>query len=708
MLPVSLRQSGISLRNPILTSLVIALITGSAEAASEETYQDEKELETVTVTARRTEEFAKDIPFSISVLDGDEITDKGMMDVEEVLSSTPGVMVYSDGGSNQSNIIIRGVGALSPVSLDDSSVVLNVDGVSMSSRNVSLATLDIEQIEVLKGPQGTLYGRNSAAGAVNISANKPTDSLESRVRFEAGEDDWYLGEMMVSGPLSDRVKARLAVRGNSEDHWVHLAKTGEPLTEMKEIAARASVIWDLNDTTELYFVAETNQIKNDVSLFVLRPYQSSPAVDVNSGSFADNNKQVDRYSVKLSSDLSFSRFESISAYTHTDVSGEKIIGRRISQALGQGAIENAFDEDVLDKVFSQELRLLSLPDSDIFWVTGLNYYHSDRSLNTFYDLYSTDQKRNYGSTGYAVYGEVTYPLTDRLSVTGGLRYSIDNKDYDASYTDSSGNITPDSRDVDDNYGTGRVAFSYALTPSANVYGMLARGYKSGGISDYPSQVADSEPYQASKVNTIEGGFKIAPSKSRYSVNGSMFLNVVKNDRLLGFDNNTFATTVINADTETRGFEIEAQYRLGYGLSLNGGMNYTDAEITTDALGVVGGDVKSGNKVPDVAKWNASIGLSTFNHLPEFWGLTDPMLTGTLSWRYVGDRPADAQNNFDLAAYHKIDMRVGVEFDDAVVYFWGKNLLDEQYELYGYNAGSGVTYGAPSKRRTLGIGFSYTY
>ncbi|NOI30447.1 TonB-dependent receptor [Vibrio coralliilyticus] len=694
--------------NGLMRSLIFVVLGYPTSATAGDDEASYTQLETMVVTARQNEELAKDVPVSMTVLDGETLNERGLKDFEEVLRATPGVMVYSTGDSSQANIVIRGVGALNPVSMDDSSVILNIDGVSMSSRNVSLATLDIDQVEVLKGPQGTLYGRNSAAGAINVTTNKPSEFFESNFKVEAGNQGYYLGEFMLNRPISDMVSARLTVRGSTREHWVDFASSGEPITNIKDIAARASVNWEVDHLNQVYLVAETNQVKDDVALFVLKPYGDSPSVDVSPWRFDDNQKSTSRYALTWASERARYRFESISSFTQTDSDAVKVFGKNVSLAQGNGAIEAPYTEEAKEEVLSQELRLSSKADSSWFWVAGLNYYQSERSFDTDYERFKTRQQRDYKTNSYAAYSEITYPLTDRLSLTGGVRYTADDKKYQGQYADNKGVVTPDTRRIEDDYGTGRLAASYALNQDANVYATYARGYKSGGVSDYPSQVLDSEPYKASTVDSLEVGIKMAPEHASFMLTGSMYLNFVEDDRLLGFDTKTYATTVINADTQTQGIELEGKWSVSRRVMLDVGISYIDAEITSDARGVSGGDVASGNRIPDVAKWNTNMGVSWWHELPSFLGLQAPVLNSNVVWRYVDSRPADAQNSVDLGAYHKVDARFGLELDAAVIYLWGQNLLDEQFDLYAYNASNGVVYGAPSKRRTFGIGLNYSY
>lgn len=663
------------------------------------------ELKSVTVTARQGEERAVDVPFGLSVIGGDELESRRLQTVEDTLRSTTGVELNSWGDPNSANVLIRGVGSLYQVSTDDGSVALNVDGVPMSMRNVSLGTLDAERVEILKGPQGTLFGGNSQAGAVNVTTRKPTRYLEGYVRGEYGEENQHMEEAVVSGPLSERLSGRFALRNKGSELWVENAQDGKPLTKPTDLAFRVSLLWDIGTHTTALFKAEHEENKHSPSMTVLRPYDDPAKLDFTPGTFDENNKDVELYSVEINHDLNSSRFTSITAFSSTDFVGVKGFDRQLMQALYGYPVEYLGRDSSEERRFSQELRLSSLTAVPVFWVTGLYLSSAEHSFDTYYSS-SNRQDRDYETDSYAVYGEATYPLIDKWKLTGGLRHSWDRKSYDGTYF-TTGTVQ-DSRELDDDYTTGRVALSYALAPSTNIYSAFSLGYQSGGFGDYTTQVADSEPYKSARSNALEIGFKTEFSDRSLVLNGALFATQVRDAHLLGFNYTTLSTSTVNADTESKGAELEGTWRIGDGLELSGGLSYTDAKITSDAVGVYGGDVRSGSRVPDVPYWGGNMALTYRKAIPEIVGLSTPVLNTRLSYQYVGTRAADAQNHFDLDAYRKVDLRIGVVSGNAEVYLYGNNLLDERYDLYGYYFTPSVTAGAPAQGRILGLGAAYYF
>ncbi|AHF02489.1 TonB-denpendent receptor [Marichromatium purpuratum 984] len=667
---------------------------------------DAVQLDTLTVTSRLSEESLAEVPFSVDVIDASTIEEQRLLDLGEVLRQTPGVDVNSWGGANDANIRIRGVGSLYQVSAEDTSVVINLDGVPMSSRHAAMATLDVERIEVLKGPQGTLFGRNSEAGALNVRSRRPSREAEGYVRIEGGEAGQQLQEAAFGGALSEQWMARVAIRHEGGDNWIENQRTGDPLTYERSFAARASLLWEPTAETSLLLISERQQRDGAAPVMVLRPYGDPPLVDLSPESIDDNRKVVERHSLEFNHQLDWGRLTAITSLTNADIDIHKAYGTRVSEKMFGAPIEIRAQDIGDERVFNQDLRLSSLPGAEVFWVAGLNLSRSERTWDSSI-MQGTQYDRRFDTHGEAIYGELTYPLADAWKLTAGWRHTWEEKRYGATYRNP-GSVSVDRRRLSDSYDTGRLALSHTLSESTNLYAVAARGYKSGGFNDFATQIADSEPYRAATVDSLEIGFKHHALDGRFDLSGALFYNRVADDHLLGFDYLTMATQAVNADTESKGAELEGNWRIGAGLSLSAGLSYTDATITEDVLGVQGGRVEAGNGVPDVAHWSGLVSLSWQRAIASFPGGAAPLLNARLTHRYVGERPADPQNRIDLEAYHKLDLRLGLMFDDTEFYVWGDNLLDTDYEHYAYAVPGDISFGLPAQGRVLGLGVSHLF
>lgn len=717
-------------RCPFAMALGLAFAATTAAAETDATKAEGSiTLDTVTVTARRNEELAKDVPFSVSTISGDNAEARRLYSLEDILRQTPGVDFVVNSGAANTTLRIRGVGSLQKVSGDDSSVVINVDGMPLSAANANLNVLDAERVEILKGPQGTLFGRNAEAGAVNVVTRRPTRWFEGYARAETGQARHQLLEGAVSGPLTDTLGARLAMRSSGIDSIRTNVRDGAPLNKPREFAVRGSLLWEPTAQTRLFVTAGHEFLKNrDVTIYGLYPYGRRGWVDVPRGG-EWSRREGQRYTAELTHEMDGSVLTFLSGYAGTkgDFLSSVYEGRTYQWLLG-------FKPDArwrvpsTEKTYNQEIRLASKPGAPVFWVAGLNFYRADRSkdnrdaYDNYYPAnpYNADIGRRFKTDAQAAFGEVTLPVQEKTKLTLGARYTWEKKRYDAHWLAKPNNPNAireahDAQSLKESYATGRVALSHTLNQRVNVYGVYARGHKAGGFNDegtnFTAGLADPA-YKPGIVDSVETGFKFESSDKKVALNAAIFLNKVTDDHLLTYDVQSFAALTENYDTKSKGLELEGSWHVGRGWTVSGGLVYIDARIKGSKPSSAGG--VSGNRTPEVPKWAASLSVSHRMALPTFLGMGSPVLQTHLSSRFVGTRPADPQNSFNLTAYNKLDLRVGIQDRNTEIYFWADNLLNKQHDLYGYYippympGGADARIGAPGRGRSLGVGVNVAF
>lgn len=663
-------------------------------------------LDAVVVTARQAEEAPKDAPLSLSVLTSATLEEQRLDTVSRALSSLSSLQHYNTGDPLYDNFIIRGVGTIGNVSMDNDAVAVNINGSAAPNRSFGLATLDVERIEVLKGPQGTLMGRNSSAGAINIVTHRPAGHFEAYVKGALGNDDFRSGELMLNTPLSERVRARLAVRHSGEEHWVDNSNTGKPVADPRQLAARASLAWDLSDATSALISVERHKQDGLFSLMLLRPYGDPLQTDVTPGIYDDNSKKLTRYSLELKHRFAASELTAVTSVDRDRYDAVSVNDRTLMRNAYGVDMEEILPLRVASNVVTQDIRLSSLPDAKVFWVAGINYWRSRRDFDSEYPSQNSRQDKRYETISHALYAEATYPVAERFKLTTGLRYTRDRKRFDATYYMP--DPVPDARRLDDHYTTGRVALSYALTDDANLYAALSRGYRPGGVGDYAAQPDDSEPYRASKTNHAEIGLKYQSPDHRYTLNAAVFLADMKQEQVSTYDAATYFIRYRNLDARSYGVEIEGDARLSPTLRLAGGVTYTHARARQALVGLSEGDVANGNRLPGSPEWKATLALQYAKPLPDFLHLAAPTLNASLSLQYVGSQASDIQNNFKLKPYSVVDARVGVQGRQSELYVYANNLFDKQYELYRYSLGGDMALGGRHRGRSIGIGYNYYF
>ena len=691
---------------PLALAACLAAAVPPVQAAQGQSQQAEATLPAVTVQARRSEEKAKDLPFTVNVIDDVALEQRRLSRLEDVIRDTPGVEVNSWGGAHNANVRMRGVGSLYQTGADDNSVSVNVDGVPTSVENVSLGTLDVQQVEVLKGPQGTLFGRNSAAGAINVRTNKPVlGRWEGSVRGEAGSKHHHLAEGVINAPLGQTVAARFALRHSARDYWYNNLATGKPLSRPNDLAWRASLLWQPQAATQVTLRASRHDARKYQSGMLVRPYTNPPGqLLYPDTTLAGNHRAINQYALEVQHDLPWARLTSVTSHERVDQKEKNLIGRELNIPQGMDmVIEQHLP--FKSKNWHEDLRIASLPGSGVFWVAGLNVSRNDWSSHSIVG----DKVRLHDLTHdtNALYGEATWPLGGSgLKFTGGLRYTNERKSYAGLYAPGG---ALDAQRLRENHLTGRAGLSWALTPQTNLYATLSHGRKAGGFNDNANSAAESRPYRPGKVTSLEAGAKHESADGRLRLDAALFFNRVKDDHLQSFDPATYANWLVNVDTRSKGLELNAHWRAGGGFTLSGGLAWVDGSIRSHAVtNSPAGDVNVGNRLPDVPRLSALLAVQYQRALPAFWGLRSPALNARLSLRHVGKRANDPQNSFDLDAYNKLDLRVGVASGNTELYLWADNLTNRKYELYGYYMGGGASVGLPAPGRTFGLGLVHQF
>lgn len=742
----------------IVAALPVTLLLTAVPSPSVAASDDSTQIEEVLVSARRRgDERLQDVPVAVSVLSDEALRKAGIADLSAVASRTPS-FTFGQQIGNQQEIVIRGIGTLRLTgSAAEPSVGLFVDEVYVGRRGTATPPLfDLERVEVVRGPQGTLYGKNVVGGAVNLLTAQPSQEFSARVsasygQFDAlsGRDIWE-GAGFLTGALSDALAGRLAVYYRKHDGYSQNTFRNGKLDDQDTYALRGSLLFQPNDALDIHVSADFSHNESNG--------QSRRAVDdssvagfgavVGSGLLSPNVRESDapwdqwedQDTAGLTARIDYkfaggNTLTYLSAVRYGDFSGRySLVGTRSPPSLTDAA--NGQREKYTG--ITQDLRLSSSADnnSPLRWVAGLYFLREDTDVidnsiaTTFLSLlgpgsvgdildgeFIYDQENITKSS--AVYGELTWAIADRWSLTAGGRYTYDDKEYRNRSECLDFGAQPDfifcvaplgaefwnirtSKDWSE--FTPRISLDWRANENALLYISAARGFKGGGWQGKPAtEAAALFPYDPEIAWTYEIGAKADWAEGRVRANLAIFHTSFDDLQVEQLDDAGLSLIIDNAaSARIDGVELELQVRPIAALQLWLSGSYLDSEYR-DFIDSAGNDL-SGNRLARTPEFSFS-GGADYN-MPLNATLT---LDLRAEYQWQDDMPWLVENTVFEDSYGLLDARVALESRDAgwEVALFGRNLTDELYRVDAIPFLGDVfsRFGAP---RSYGVQFTKSF
>lgn len=606
-----------------------------ADAAKKDEAKAKKEdVEKVVVTAQKRSEALQDVPMSVSVFSRGAIENRGIDSVADVASQLPGVKFgeFSATGT----ISMRGVGTTIVSGAGENSVATHIDGMFLSQpAALTMIQQDIGSIEVLRGPQGTLYGRNATGGVINFISAKPTDDFHYSVTLGAGNYERRYAKGFVSGPISDTARVRLSLQADDRDGYARNVTTGQSLEDLTGLGGRLSLDVDMSETwsLEARVFAQRDDFAGPVydgfyAGFTIVP---PPLTDLDprrvaSSTIYDSSKDLYGAVITNTFDVGFASLKSITGYTDFTYDGKfDGIGAVLSVPL---------DRTLGARTFSEELNLQGETDR-LDWLVGVFYMLDDveaRSLTDFTGLFGIPSnltvEQSSTRESISAFADVTLKLADRWSAFGGARVLSENLKQDLTTVNTTLGISTTlcspatvPQDMDDSTVTGRLGLKFDATDDAMLYGQAAWGYKPGGFS----QSNCNNPYEAETVDALEIGFHTIWRDARLTFNAAAFY--YDNTNLQLEQATPAGIPVVNApESHVLGAEAEVFWQPVDGLRINAALTLLDSQydrfINQDPLlGAPPGISLKGVPLNNAPSYSASLGAEYAFGLAEAGTLT---------------------------------------------------------------------------------------
>lgn len=725
----------------LMTTAVLLIPSLVSAAELEDT---ELELEEVVVVAQKREQNLQDVAVSVSAFSGEDIKALGVERALDLVNHVPNLEVLTIfGDAQQPSLHIRGVGLASFTDSFEPPISMYVDEVYKGAGvGQTIQLFDLERVEVLRGPQGTLFGRNSTGGLLNLITRKPTEDFSMEASVSYGSDSETAFEGVVSGPLSDSVRGRLALRDMTHDGWSEGNFDGEDYADADTFGVRGMLEFDIGEKGSLLLRANHSSAEGNTSAIgvsgSLDPatnelcslsqlktggcyspsgiaFDGNPFTGNSLGGFdpehvpgqtaasygVDPRQEVDvtGYAASLDWDFDSWQLTAIGAIEDT----EKYYFEDLV------IFSDGFTLDATQKTF--ELRGSGETKSGD-WLVGLYYFDDEKDMGSFDPTpgFGFSTRGIQDTTSWALFGQTSFALSDSLSLTLGARYTEEEKEID--YTNDLGLDT--MRDWDTDGVTGRVGLDWKLAEDTLLFLTYSTGFKSGGFNgQFVFSEASLDPVEDETIETVELGIKTDFWERRARLNATVFAtryDDIQLTTLAATPGGGVATRLRNAGAaDMAGLEAELSLLPIENLQISASFSYIDTELVDDETVVSGGytTLIKGNELPMTPSTSYSL-LARYSiptaELGKF------VLQANYSWKDDHWFSVENLETEREEGYGLLSARVSWLSEDEKyrVEVFGDNLTDEEYFLYLANLSTSAVVSTWSRPRTYGIKFTYQY
>jgi len=698
-------------------------------------------LEEVIVTAQRRQENLQAVPISVANIPADMLSNAGIDATISIPELVPSVQLVRSGPSAM--FFVRGVGNTSGGTGEEGANAFYLDGVYLADLKGSVLKFNnIERIEVLKGPQGTLFGRNSSGGLVNVITKEPGDEVEFKADIGYGNYETYSTQLYAASPISDNISADIAVTfTDQKEGWGESVTTGRDVASGWDWGVRSKWVWRPSPTAKITLAGDYVKMDDDFT----SSFRTSPGAVAIGGVAAlrdpyDTHSATHTYTKQRNAGLTLTGEFDYDWATLTSITGYR--ANKTETALDPDTIATELLKINIDSsttTLQQEFRLSSNDTEPFSWQTGLFFLDAEAELDPQQltglalggvgvgnAVFSKADTRS-----YAIFGEVGYAIMPMTQITAGVRYTRDKRSLDAEriLVGRAGPVTGRSTSVSDEEVTYRLAIRQELTDDMSVYASYNRGFKAG---TYSMSAFENDSVKPQTIDAFEVGIKSEWFDRRLRLNGAAFYYEIEDYQVRAAPGVGADTILLNAaDVEIKGLEIEVEALPANNLTIFANASFLDSKFKTFPFspftypnpgicvstektpGVVtgapnGGSFSclgdaSGNRTPLAPKFSGSVGATYILPMGE---MGEFRMSGLYS--YNDGFYFEPDNRLEQPSYGLLNGSVAYRSNDKWgLELWGRNLNNKVYHVQ--MVGSAVTdFAVPAAPRTFGITFSYEY
>ncbi len=712
-------------------------------------------IEEVIITAQKREQSLQDVSVSVSAFTGDKLKNLGVEKTVDLAAQTPGLNIKNAVGDQNPVISIRGVGLNDFLPTNSPTASVYIDRVVVPSHAMlGFQLMDVSRVEVLKGPQGTLYGRNTTAGAINYVSNPPTEEFEGTVSADFSSYDTVQVEGAVGGRITENIKGRLSLVSRRREEGYQFSRTfNDHHGNQDRLAYRVQLLWEPSETFDMLLNLHGGKENSESPFYEhngslvpeLAPFDNIGTFcdaalqgrQVSDGSCVDflgyfdpdddphqgdwnrrfgniNQSEAKGAALTMNWELSRGTITSVSGFDNMD----RILAEDVDNSPAIG-IEDRPEDDI--SAISQEIIFTSDDSWGIDWIAGAFYAEDEVDAFLTEDLADLDgfvliRDAKQESTSYALFVHGIYDVSDTLSVKGGLRYTSEDREYRVRIDDMSAGelLFMGENDFSDTDVSGELGVEYGPAEDVLLYATFSKGYKSGNFnaSSAVQRIEQLEPTKAEELYALELGVKSTLLDGSMQLNAAAYFYDWKNFQANGTDfvNGLPLRTLITAgDAEIVGLETSVLWHPLDSLTFDFGLNYMDTEVVDGTVDPgTGLRQNQGNQLQNSPELTVN-GVITFEQSIGN-GLMLTMQTD-FSWQdevffNVDNNPFHAEDSYTLV---NARIAVGSEEGNWEVALWGRNLTNEDYrqEVFDlFDIGSSLfIYGEP---RTTGLRLTYNF